>query len=354
MITAKRLAAAVIVGMALLGTAIPAAAATPSAPIDLHAVLFSPSTIPTPQSIYHGVRYSSTGAWNGFNNLVGYAPNVPGGVTAIAAAGDNGDLHVLVASTQGSVGSLYHAIRRADGSWHGFNNVSGPATVPTSSSYPAVAAAVINGDLHVLLVAIDNPGPLQHLYHAVRHGSTGAWSGFNLVTHAPGNVISVAAAAVGGDLHVLIAQYAGGSVWHAIRYSHDGAWTQFNDVARVAFVPGPSVWAVAAAAVGGDLHVLIRTNVNALYHAIRISSTGAWKGFNDLSGFARVPSGATFPSISVAGVNGDLQLLVATGSGQLYHALRSSATGAWNGLNDVSCCTRSPDGGASLVASAGV
>jgi hypothetical protein len=343
-----------VVAIALLGSAIPTKATTTAPALaNLHAVLFSPSTIPTPQSIYHGVRYSSNGAWNGFNNLAGAAPNVPVLVSAIASAGDNGDLHVLVASTQGSFGNLFHAMRHADGSWQGFNNVSGPATVPQSSSYPSVAAAIVNGDLHVLLVVIDEP-PLQHLYHAVRHRSTGAWSGFNLVTSAPGNVISVAAAAVNGDLHVLIAQYAGGSVWHAIRYSYNGAWTSFNDVARVASVPSSSVWAVAAAAVGGDLHVLAKTSNDVLYHAIRVSSTGAWKGFNDMSGFARVPNGATFPSISVAGVNGDLQLLVAAGSGHLYHALRSSSTGAWNGLNDVSCCTSSPDGGASLVASAGV
>jgi hypothetical protein len=335
---------------------VPASAATSSGMRDLQAVITNPGTISTPMSIYHALRTSATGAWNGFNNLVGPLNNVPGPQTALATAGSNGELHVLIATTRGTSGFLFHALRSASGAWNGFNPVSGPAYVPPASSYTALAAAIVNGDLHVLLVTGPTTGaPSGLLYHAVRYGATGAWAGFNLVTAStPGNVTTVAAAGVNGDLHVLITLTTGGGLYHAIRQSSNGAWIGFNNVATAASVPGPTVTAVSAAAVGADLQVVIKTNLEVLYHAIRFSSTGAWNGFNNLSGPARVPGAVTFPSFSVADVNGDLQLMVATNTGQLYHGLRSSSNGAWNGLNDMSCCATIPAGGATLVAASGV
>jgi len=342
--------AAVVTALSF-GRVLPASAATAAATSDLHAVIAATGTISTPPDIYHALRVSSSGAWKGFNGLTGYVPGMPNGVNGVAIAGTNGELHVLVTNVRGTEASLLHALRSADGRWKGFNNVSGPASVPASMSpYPAVAAAIVNGDLHVLLLI---SGPTPTLYHAIRYASTGAWAGFNPVTASiPGNIASVAAASVGGNLHVLIAMATGGGLYHAIRYSSNGAWNGFNNVAGPATVPGPSVTAVAAAAVGQDLQVLIKTSTEVLYHGMRISADGSWKGFNDVSSAARVPSGVTFPSIAAAGVNGDLQILVNTNTGTLYHALRSSATGAWNGFNDVSCCATVPSA-ITVVATAG-
>ena len=109
---------------------------------------------------------------------------------------------------------------------------------------------------------------------------------------------------------------------------------------------------MAAAAVGPDLHVLIKTNVDVLYDAIRVSADGTWKGFNDMSGAVRIPSSVMFPSIAAAGVNGDLQILVMGNNGKLYHALRSSSSGSWNGLNDVQCCAMVPGGMVWIAAAA--
>src|SRR3989475_643347 len=220
-----------------VGQALPASAASSPTTSDLQAVITSTGTISTPPDIYHALRVSSSGAWKGFNGLSGYVLGMPNEVNGVAIAGANGELHVLVTNIRGTEANLYHALRTADGRWKGFNNVSGPASVPASMNpYMAVAAAIVNGDLHVLLLT-----------------------------------------------------------------------------------SGPN-----------------------LYHAIRFASTGAWKGFNPVSSAARVPSGVTFPSIAAASVNGDLQVLVNTNTGLLYHALRSSATGAWNGFNDVSCCASVP------------
>ena len=352
-LTAPRVAA--ILAATLFAGTVPVSAAAASGTRDLQAVITSPGTTAVPMGMYHALRTSSTGAWNGFNNLLGPSNNVPGPVNAVATTGANGELQVLIATTRGSSGYLFHALRSPSGVWNGFNPVSGPANVPPADSYTALAAAMVNGDLHVLLVTgVVNGVSLGRLYHAVRYGSTGAWAGFDLVTAStPGNVTTVAAAGVNGDLHVLITLTTGGGLYHAIRQSSNGAWIGFNNVATAASVPGPTVTAVAAAAVGSDLQVLIKTNLEVLYHAIRFSSTGAWNGFNNLSGPARVPSGVTFSSFSVAGVNGDLQLMVAANTGQLYHGLRLSSSGAWNGLNDVSCCASIPAGGAALVSAAG-
>jgi hypothetical protein len=56
---------------------------------------------------------------------------------------------------------------------------------------------------------------------------------------------------------------------------------------------------VAAAAVGQDLQVVIKTNNDVLYHAIRFSADGAWNGLNDVSCCATVPSSTT--AVSLAG-----------------------------------------------------
>jgi hypothetical protein len=340
---------AVWVAATMLGGLVPVSAATSTS--DLQAVIWSPGTTSTPPDVYHALRSTSNGAWQGFNHVSSAVVGMPNSVNGVAVAGSNGVLHVLLTSIRGSQANLFRAIRYPSGAWVGFNNVSGPANVPAATQYDAVAAAVVNGDLHVLLVTGGSAG-LGRLYHAIRYGSTGAWDGFNLVS-TPGNVTTVAAAGVNGDLHVLITLTTGGGLYHAIRRSANGTWVGFNNVATAASVPGPTVTAVSAAAVGSDLQVVIKTNLEVLYHAIRFSSTGAWNGFNALSGAARVPSGVTFPSFSVAGVNGDLQLLLATNTGQLYHGLRLSSTGAWNGLNDMSCCASIPGGGATLVSASG-
>ena len=226
-----------VVASLSFGWPLPASAASSSTASDLQGVITSAGTISTLGGVFHGLRSTSTGAWNGFNSVSGGTGIVgmPSPVDQVAIAGNNGELLVLATSVRGSVANLYHALRAPDGSWRGFNNVSGPASVPASTSYPAVAAAIVNGDLHVLLVAID--GPLEFLYHAIRYASTGAWSGFNLMGNAPPNVISLAAAGINGDLHVLITLTHGGSVLHAIRYS-SGYWNGFNDVAKGAFYPG--------------------------------------------------------------------------------------------------------------------
>src|SRR2546425_1114758 len=211
----------------------------------------------------------------------------------------------------------------------------------------SAASSPTTSDLQAVITSSGTISTPPDIYHALRVSSSGAWKGFNglsgYVLGMPNQVNGVAIAGANGELHVLVTNIRGteANLYHAVRTA-DGRWNGFNNVAGPARVPGPSVTAVAAAAVGQDLQVLIKTNTDVLYHAIRLSADGAWKGFNDVSSAARVPSGVTFPSIAAAGVNGDLQVLVSTNTGTLYHALRSSANGAWNGFNDVSCCATVP------------
>src|SRR3989454_8317116 len=202
------------------GPVLPASAAGATTTSDLQAVITSSGTISTPPDIYHALRVSSSGAWKGFNGLSGYVLGMPNQVNGVAIAGANGELHVLVTNIRGTEANLYHALRSADGRWKGFNNVSGPASVPASMNpYTSVAAAIVNGDLHVLLLTAD---VVPKLYHAIRFASTGAWVGFNPVTASiPGNILVVAAAGVNGDLHVLIAMATGGGLYHAVRYSYN-------------------------------------------------------------------------------------------------------------------------------------
>lgn len=322
----RPLVAAMLAAIAF-GGVVSASAAT-TANMDMQALVLGGT------NLNHALRLSSTGAWNGFNNVSG-AATVPSSVTAVASTGINGDLHSVVTSSTGP--KVYHAIRMSStGAWMGFNSLTGFATLPSATTYPSAAAANVNGDLHVLLVT--NTGKL---YHAIRFSSTGAWNGFNLV-NISSLVFQVAAAGVNGDLQVVVNLTGGGGIFHAIRFSSTGAWTTFNNIASGAVVPAPSsINGIAVAAVGQDLHVVIN-ETPALYHAIRVTSTGFWQGFNAINGPASFPASVNWLGIATAGVNGDLQLLASGSNAKLYHALRLSSTGAWKGLNDASCCATIP------------
>jgi len=309
---------------ALAATAVPQPAAAAATSRDLQVAIMSGG------GLYHAVRLSSTGAWLGFNPVAPVA-NVPPGAGQPALAGIGGDLHVTLLGQSG----VSHAIRAHDGAWSGFTAVPVPVNTEPGmfGKAPFQRLTAVGGTVYLFVmqtIPMVKP-PVQELEYAVRY-PTGVWSGLSAVA---GDANDVAVAGNDTDLHVLTLK--GAVLSHEL--FANGVWSGFNDVSGWAHVP-PSLGALAAAAVGGDLHVLA-TDLSGthLYHAVR-HANGAWNGFNDVYGWAAVPS--SMGSLSAAGVNGDLQVLVTTGSGALYHAIRHTSTGAWNGFNNVAGWARVP------------
>jgi hypothetical protein len=283
--------------------------------------------------LYHAIRLSSTGAWLGFNP-VSPAATIPSSVGAVSAAGIGGELHVVLDNN-----ALYHAIRYPGGAWNGFNTAPAPTGRPTGA-----AVGALGGDLYVFVAQILRPADPRGnlLLYTVRHAD-GAWGEGG---PAPGGVVSgFLAAGGGGALHLVTTGSSG--VQHSMLTA--AGWAGPNTVSGWATIP-PSMGVVAAAVVGADLHVLGLDGAGHLYHAIRHASTGAWSGFNAVEAFASVP--LYIDSVAAAGVNGDLQVLLTTRSGALYHAIRHTTSGSWSGFNDVSEWANVPPNPMSVTAAA--
>ena len=278
----------------------------------------------------HTIRFPS-GGWQPFGDVEGQTGALRS-ISGVAAAGSAAQLHVLAISPDFSNndGRLYHAIRGSSGQWTAFGDVA----TQTGSPGPVgdVAAAAIAGDLHVVVVS-SNTG---RLYHTIRRAD-GTWLRFgdvNSQTGTPGYFSSVATAAVGGDLHVL-ARTIDGNLYHAVRRA-DGSWTRFGDVKAQAGNKG-QVTSVDAATVAGELHVVISADVStgAVYHTIR-HADGTWTPFGDVKTQSGNPGGIR--DVAAASVNNELHVLAATGAlapqGQVFHTVRH-ADGSWSPFGNV-------------------
>ncbi|MBB4927350.1 trypsin-like serine protease [Kitasatospora kifunensis] len=262
-------------------------------------------------SLYRSVRLGD-GTVTPFGNVETSAGSI-GGVRSFAAAGINGDTHIVAL---GGDGHLHHTIVRQPttggaGMVSGFGDVNAVAGQLTNITQ--VAAVSIGNQLHVVAVANGR------LYHTIRQAD-GSWIGFGDIETGGGAgnlpaVTSVALASVGGQLQV--AAVANGKVYHTIRNT-TGNWTSWGDVAQAAGATGP-VTSVAMAGSGNDAQMVIITDNGAhQYHTIRYAS-GTWQPFSDLSG---VWGQLTATSVSGTVIAGELQLSVATSDNRVLNVVR--------------------------------
>ncbi|MFJ5707263.1 trypsin-like serine protease [Streptomyces sp. NPDC093105] len=251
--------------------------------------------------LYQAVRLSD-GSWTGYTDLQAKVGDL-GGIRSTAAAGINGDTHVLAVSTGGG---LFHTVRKQDGTWSAFGNVF--AVANTLGNLTQVSAVSIGHDLHVVAVADGKA------FHTVRNGA-GSWTPFRQINGSLTGVTAAATASVRGELQVGIV--SGGKAYHAIRQT-TGTWTAWGDVAQAVGATGP-VTSLSMAGTGDETHLVIATdNGTRQYHTIR-NATGSWAGWGDLKG---VLGTVTTKSVSAAAVNGELQLAVTTTDGKLLHTTR--------------------------------
>ncbi|MFT2017600.1 trypsin-like serine protease [Streptomyces sp. 796.1] len=262
-------------------------------------------------TLYQGIRLAD-GSWTGFSDVQAKLGDI-GGVRTAAAAGIDGDTHVLIL---GGDGRIRHARRAADGRWSGYGDVGAVAGVLRNVTQ--ISAVSIGSDLHVVVVADGR------LFHTVRDAN-GRWAGFGDVTSVVGplgTVTSVATASAGGRMH--IAAVSGGKAFHTSR-GRDGTWAGWGDIAQAAG-PISSLTSVTMAGVGDDVHLVVATDQGARqHHAIRFAN-GTWQPFRELSGLL---GNVKTTSLGAAAVAGELQVAALTSDNRLLHTVRHT-DGNWD------------------------
>ena len=138
---------------------------------DLHVVTIT-SGDPTanPADLYHTIRFAD-GSWQPFGNVKAQESNNPGTFIGISCAAAGGDLHVVGATSDGK---LWHTIRFADGSWQpAFGDVKAQESNDPGPFTDNIRCAVAdNGDLHVVGATSDGK-----LWHTIRFAN-GSWQPF--------------------------------------------------------------------------------------------------------------------------------------------------------------------------------
>jgi predicted chitinase len=168
--------------------------------------------------VSHQLR-NADGSWRGLSSVPAPGGAVAQGTrSAVAALKDGAALVVDV----GPDGVLYHQIRRADGTWSGFQVVPAPGNGAAKGSEVA-ATGLPDGS-----VVLADVGPDGVVYYQVRRAD-GSWSGFKPVP-APGNAAAQGSkVAVAGlpDGSALLADVGpDGVVYQQIRRPND-TWTGF-------------------------------------------------------------------------------------------------------------------------------
>ncbi|MGW2255204.1 trypsin-like serine protease [Kitasatospora sp. NPDC001660] len=250
------------------------------------------------------------GSWTPFQDVQAKAGSI-GGVKAVAAAGINGDTHVLAL---GGDGHLHHTLHTAAGVWGSFGDLN--KAVGDLGNITQVSASSIGADLHVVVLADGQ------VFHTVRRAD-GTWTGFGAVFGAAGplnGVTSVAAAGTGSELQVAVT--AGGNVYHTLRAA-DGNWSAWGSVADAAGPIGTAT-SVAMARQGDDMDLVAITSTGAQFHTIRHADR-TWQAFQPLTG---VLGTVNATSVSATPVDGDAQFAVATADNRVLTTARH-ADGTW-------------------------
>jgi predicted chitinase len=288
--------------------------------------------------VSHQLR-NADGSWRGLSSVPAPGGAVAQGTrSAVAALKDGAALVVDV----GPDGVLYHQIRRADGTWSGFQVVPAPGNGAAKGSEVA-ATGLPDGS-----VVLADVGPDGVVYYQVRRAD-GSWSGFKPVP-APGNAAAqgskVALAALPDGSALLVDIGPDGVLYHQIRRPND-TWTGFQ------VVPAPG----DAAAKGSEVAVagspdgsVVLADVGpdgAVYYQVR-RADGSWSGFKPVP--APGNAAAQGSKVAVAGLPDGSALLADVGpDGVVYQQIRRP-NDTWTGFVAVPGSNGNPAHGSDVAA----
>ncbi|MEV4557101.1 hypothetical protein AB0K51_08895 [Kitasatospora sp. NPDC049285] len=227
------------------------------------------------------------------------------------------------------------SVQQPDGSWGALAPMTGLDDLPGSTTYfqtGRIKATQVAGQLQLL--AIDPSGRLMHTVER----SDGSWQPWGVASSpsglGSGQFFSVAAADVNGELQVVGTMWTG-EVLHTLRHA-DGSWQPWGNVMGATGTPSPWGWTtdVAVAGINGQLQVVVCDNsVVGAYHAIR-RADGTWTRWGNVVDQVRFDRagyyGSNLGGVDGAAVNGEFQLVFepSTNTGDLYHTIRR-ADGTW-------------------------
>ncbi|MFF3214279.1 S1 family peptidase [Streptomyces sp. NPDC002886] len=167
--------------------------------------------------VFHTVR-KADGTWASFGDVSAVAGPI-GTVTAIATASVAGQLQVAAVSG----GKAFHTIRNTTGNWSVWGNVTEAAGPTGPINY--IAMAGVGDDAHIVIST--DSGAHQH--HAMRKAN-GTWDPFADLTGVLGSITtrSVSATHVNGELQVAVVTTANQPL-HTVRHA-DRTWAPTTPV----------------------------------------------------------------------------------------------------------------------------
>jgi hypothetical protein len=203
-------------------------------------------TIRSGRGIIHAARLGNN-TWTQFGS-VGALDNL----TFIASAGlPNGELHVFADTYSSGSDKLYGKIRRPDGSWTNWDDLTNNVRPPSANFIVfGMSATAVGGDVHLVVNHWGSP------YHAVRYGNTGQWTQLFDIFRAvsrPGQVDTLAAGGYASNGEYMFAAKIYGppredDLIHALRYANGSWWGAFNSIPA----PTEGVESVKAIAIAGE------------------------------------------------------------------------------------------------------
>ncbi|MFI2611077.1 polymorphic toxin-type HINT domain-containing protein [Kitasatospora sp. NPDC018619] len=254
----------------------------------------------------------ANGTWRNYENL--HTTTQAGALTApvehVAAAWADNTLQIMTVAG----GRIWHTLRKADGSWQPWGDVTGvvgPIADPNQLSLSATASG-----LEVLTLS---DGVLKHTVRKP-NGQWEAWGNVYGETGSLTGATRITSAATGTGLEVMV--IAGDKLWHTIRYA-DASWQKWGDVYGVTGELTSST-GISATATGAGLEVAVIAG-GSIWHTVR-NPAGSWQQWGNVS--AAVGRLDQMVSAAVVSSSGNLKLIAAAG-GVLNYTKRDFTTGSW-------------------------
>ncbi|MBO3101911.1 hypothetical protein [Cellulomonas fengjieae] len=232
----------------------------------------------------HTIRFDSSTWQAGWGNFLPEGwPDGGADLAFVSVAGFGPRLDVCASGTYGDrAWDRVWVSTRTDGGW----TRASAATSKYRPGMTGVAAANVGGDLHVLVRAMD-PDGTSHLVHTIRRARTGALQGDHFLEalypneRVLGGFPFLAAAGVAGQLHVVAGDDR--ELRHTIRID-DSSWQNTFGSVRAAVDPtfaGPLTRPATTGSVG-NLHVFAVSD-GRIKHTIRLTREDRWQHPDDAS-----------------------------------------------------------------------
>lgn len=241
-----------------------------------------------------------------------------------------GSVSRVAADSELADSQLWHAIRRADGTWTKFGGLDGQINIGLAKKYGSdawpqeLAASVVNGELF-MMATFGGHAP-SAVYFTIRR-TNGIWTHIDQVTKEFHRSNDVGVTALNGRIQVCSANRP--DTFQETERAEDGEWMPYKTI--VEFFGVQSM--LDCAAVKDDLHLCLaqQEKKNRLWHSIRQPGK-AWSPLGDLSNL--VGGKREFRDVGCASVNGELHVCAVSLDGLLLHTIRH-ANGSWEPFGDV-------------------